>query len=74
MALAFGLYFLNAFGGMIGEDTLEILSPYNHFEPNFILKNAAFDLPLAWISVGAIVVSIVASYFLYTRRNIRSAV
>jgi ABC-2 type transport system permease protein len=74
MALAFGLYFLNAFGGMIGEDTLEILSPYNHFEPNFILKNAAYDLPLAWISVAAIVISIVGSYFLYLRRNIRSAV
>ena len=74
MGLAFGLYLLNAFGGMIGEDTLEILSPYNHFEPNFILKNAAYDLPLAFISVGAIVVAIVGSYVLYARRNIRSAV
>jgi ABC-2 type transport system permease protein len=74
MGLAFGLYLLNAFGGMIGEDTLELLSPYNHFEPNFILKNAAYDLPLAWISVAAIAVSIVGSYILYSRRNIRSAV
>jgi ABC-2 type transport system permease protein len=74
MGLAFGLYLLNAFGGMIGEDTLEILSPYNHFEPNFILKNAAYDLPLALISVVAIVVSIAGSYVLYARRNIRSAV
>jgi ABC-2 type transport system permease protein len=74
MALAFGLYMLNAFGGMIGEDTLEILSPYNHFEPNFILTNAAYDLPLAWISVAAIVISIAGSYVLYARRNIRSAV
>jgi ABC-2 type transport system permease protein len=74
MGLAFGLYLLNAFGGMIGEDTLEILSPYNHFEPNFILKNAAYDLPLALISVVAIVVSIAGSYILYVRRNIRSAV
>lgn len=74
MALAFGLYLLNAFGGMVGEDTLEILSPYNHFEPNFILKHAAYDLPLAWISIAAIVLSIFGSYFLYLRRNIRSAV
>jgi ABC-2 type transport system permease protein len=74
MGLAFGLYLLNAFGGMIGEDTLEILSPYNHFEPNYILKNAAYDLPLALISVVAIVVSIAGSYVLYARRNIRSAV
>ena len=74
MALVFGLYVLNAFGGMIGEDKLEILSPFKHFEPNYILKHAAYDLPLAWISVVVIVISIIGSYVLYSRRNIRSAV
>ncbi len=74
MALVFGMYVLNAFGGMIGEDKLEILSPFKHFEPNYILKHAAYDLPLAWISVVVIVISIVGSYVLYSRRNIRSAV
>ena len=74
MALAFGMYMLNAFGGMIGEDTLEIISPYNHFEPAYILQNAAYDLPLALISVVAIILSIAGSYVLYLRRNIRSAV
>ena len=74
MALVFGLYVLNAFGGMIGEDKLEILSPFKHFEPNYILKHAAYDLPLAWISVAAIIISVVGSYVLYSRRNIRSAV
>jgi len=74
MALVFGLYVLNAFGGMIGEDKLEILSPFKHFEPNYILKHAAYDLPLAWLSVAAIVISVVGSYVLYSRRNIRSAV
>ena len=74
MALVFGLYVLNAFGGMIGEDKLEILSPFKHFEPNYILQHAAYDLPLAWISVAAIVISVVGSYVLYSRRNIRSAV
>lgn len=74
MALAFGMYVMNAFGGMIGEDTLEILSPFKHFEPNYILKNAAYNLPMAWISVVVIVISIAGSYILYLKRNIRSAV
>ena len=74
MALVFGLYVLNAFGGMIGEDKLEILSPFKHFEPNYILTHAAYDLPLAWISVAAIIFSVVGSYVLYSKRNIRSAV
>lgn len=74
MALAFGMYLMNAFGAMIGEDTLEILSPFRHFEPNYILKHAAYEMPVALISVAAIVVSIIGSYLLYQRRNIRSAV
>ncbi len=74
MALVFGLYVLNAFGGMIGEDKLEILSPFKHFEPNYILTHVAYDLPLAWISVAAIIFSVVGSYVLYSKRNIRSAV
>ena len=72
MALVFGLYILNAFGGMIGERNLEIISPFKHFDPYYILKNAAFD-PLALISVTIIIISVLGSYGLYVRRNILSA-
>jgi len=74
MALVFGLYILNAFGDMIGEKSLEIISPFEHFDPNYILKNAAYELPLVLISVTVIVVSVAGSYVLYSRRNIPSAV
>ena len=74
MGLVFGLYILNAFGGMIGEKSLEIISPFKHFDPSYILKHAAWDLPLVLISVTIIVISMVASYLLYARRNIPSAV
>lgn len=74
MGLAFGMYILNAFGNMIGEDNLEILSPFKHFEPNYILKNAAYNLPLVLISLFVIIVSIPVSYVLYSRRNIPTAV
>jgi ABC-2 type transport system permease protein len=73
MALVFGLYILNAFGSMIGEESLEVISPFKHFDPNYILKNAAFD-PLVLISVAIIVIAVVGSYWLYARRNMISAV
>jgi len=74
MGLVFSLYILNAFGGMIGEKSLEIVSPFKHFDPNYIIKHAAWDLPLVLVSVTIIVISMVASYLLYARRNIPSAV
>lgn len=74
MGLAFGMYVLSAFGGMLGEDSFEIITPFKHFDPQYIVTNAAYDTPLVLISVVVIVISLVGSYLLYTRRDIRSAV
>jgi ABC-2 type transport system permease protein len=74
MALAFGMYVLSAFGDMIGEDSLEIITPFKHFEPNYIIRNAAYDVPMVLISVAFIIVSVVGSYLLYQRRNIPTPV
>ena len=73
MALSFGMYILNVFGTMIGEDKLEIISPFRHFDPNYILANGSYDLPLVMISVIVIVIAIPASYYLYGKRNIAAA-
>lgn len=72
MALAFGAYVLSAFGGMMGDAKLELLTPFKHFEPNYIIQHGAYDVPLVMISVAAIVVSVAGSYWLYTRRDIPS--
>ena len=74
MALAFGMYVLNAFGGMLGDVKLELVTPFKHFDPHYILSNTAYDLPLVLITVVVIVFSVVGSYVLYARKDMRSAV
>ena len=74
MALAFGMYVLSAFGSMLGESKLENITPFKHFEQNYIVQHAAYNLPLFLISVTVIVISLVGSYLLYSKRNIPSAV
>ena len=74
MALAFGMYVLSAFGNMLGEDTLELISPFTHFEPNYIVKNVAYNTPLVLISMITILVAVPVSYLLYSKRDIHSAV
>ncbi len=73
MALVFGMYVLNAFGNMLGQETIEIISPFRQFDPNYITANVAYD-PLIFLSVGIIIVSIIGSYLLYARRNIPAPV
>ena len=74
MALAFGMYVLSAFGGMLGQDSIDLLTPFKHFEPNYIIAHAAYDVPLVLISVAVIIISVVGSYRLYATRNIQTAV
>jgi ABC-2 type transport system permease protein len=74
MALGFGMYVLSVFGDMLGESVLEKLTPFKHFEPNYILQHRAYDAPLVVISVAATVLSLVGSYVLYTRRDIPAVV
>lgn len=74
MGLVFGLYILNTFGGMIGDKNLEVLSPFKQFDANYILKYGEYDFPLMMISVAIVVIAMIGSYLLYSRRNIPSAV
>lgn len=74
MALSFGMYILSAFGKMIGEDKLELVSPFRHFDPNYIINNQSYNWSLVAISLGAILIAIPVSYLLYQKRNITAAV
>ena len=74
MALAFGMYVLSVFGDMLGENILEKITPFQHFNAQYILQNAAYDFSLVIISVSVIVISLVGGYLLYNRRDIPSPV
>ncbi|NLS78457.1 MAG: ABC transporter permease subunit [Chloroflexi bacterium] len=74
MALGFGMYVLSAFGDLLGESALEKITPFQHFDPHYIVQHAAYDAPLAALSLAVIVVSLVASYVLYRRRDIPAVV
>lgn len=70
LGLAFGAYMLNAFGRIFGQVDLELITPFKHFDPILIVKNAAYDTPLVLVNVGITIVSVVLGYWLYIRRDI----
>ena len=72
MGLGFGMFILTSMGSLISNDIIQLISPYSHFDPGFILVEGVYDWPLAFISFGLIILSLGGSYFLYLRRNIPS--
>jgi ABC-2 type transport system permease protein len=74
MGLAFGMYVLSVFGDMLGTSVLEKITPFKHFDPNYIIQHGAYDLLLVLVSASVIVISLAGSYLLYTRRDIPAVV
>ena len=70
LGLAFGAYILSAFSGIFGEVKLELLTPFKHLDPAYIVQNAAYDTPLVLVDIVVILLTIAASYWLYIRRDI----
>lgn len=72
MALAIGLYVINSVRGVIDSDLLGYISPYYYFEPGVILIDGRYNLQLFVLAIGIIIVSLLASYLLYNKRDIHS--
>jgi ABC-2 type transport system permease protein len=70
LGLGFGTYVLSAFSGMLGEVKLELITPFKHFDPSYIVQNGALNTPLVLLNVAVTVISVGVSYWLYIRRDV----
>lgn len=73
MTLAFGMYIIAATSSIIDEDRLSYITPFKHFEPNTFVLEGCYDPVMIIISGAVIVLSIIASFIIYKKRNIRTA-
>jgi ABC-2 type transport system permease protein len=72
LALGFGMYVIAAFSGILGEVKLEYVTPFKQLDPAYIVKNAAYDTPLLLLNMAVTLIALVASYWLYIRRDIHA--
>lgn len=72
MGLGFGAYVLNAFGGLLGDVPLELLTPFKHLDAAIMVQNGGYDLPLVLLNVTISVLCLAAAYILYIRRDIHA--
>lgn len=72
LGLGFGTYVLSAFSGVFGDVTLELLTPFKHLDAAYIVQNGTYDTPLLLLNATVTLVSLVASYWRYSRRDIHA--
>ncbi len=74
VGLAFVLYAISALQRIVGGALLALVSPYNHFDPNYILQRGDWNMPLVTLSLVFIVAANVVAYFMFMRRDLHAAV
>lgn len=70
LGLGFGAYVLSAFSGVFGDVTLELITPFKHFDAAYIVQNGMYDTPLVLLNAAVSLLSLGLSYWLYIRRDI----
>lgn len=70
LGLGFGAYVLSAFTGVFGQVWLELLTPFKHLDAAYIVANRAYNTPLVLLNLAVTIVSLSASYWLYTHRDV----
>lgn len=72
LGLAFGAYVLNAFGSVVGDVSLEQLTPFKHFDAGAIVQRGGLDAKLVLPNLAFSLLCIAVSYVLYLRRDIHA--
>ena len=72
LSLAFVLYIINAMKAVFGGELLGYFSPFYHFEVGYILAEGKYDYKMVILSLILIIISLVSTFVLYTKRDIHS--
>ena len=72
LGVVFGMYILNSLGSAIGDEKIRYISPFRYFDTSYILENGAYEVPLMIISIIFVVITIAASYILYSKKDINA--
>lgn len=72
MGISFGTYIINAFKNVFDSDVLSYITPFNYFDPIYILKEGSLSIKWMIVNTIIIVASLAFSYYLYNKRNIHA--
>ncbi len=73
LALAFSAYVLNAFGDVFGDIKLELITPFKHLDPGYIIQNSQLNTPLVLANLAVSAVCLAVSFWVYLHRDITAA-
>lgn len=72
LSVVFGFYVINLFGAAVGGEAVRYITPFRYFDLGYIIKNGAYEVSFIILSIVILLVSIIGSYILYSKKDIPS--
>lgn len=72
LGTVFALFIVGMLSSTADDKVLRYFSPFKYFDTAYIIKHSSYELPFLIVGTGIIIVSIAASYFIYTKKDIHA--
>lgn len=72
ISTVFGFFFVSMLSSIIGDKVIRYISPFKYYDAAYIIKNSAYDSKYILIELIFIIVSIIASYIIYCKKDIHA--
>jgi len=72
LGVVFGFFMIGALIATGDNDGTRFLSPFKYFDTSYIIKNSCYEAPYLFTGAIIFIVTIVASYIIYTKKDIHA--
>lgn len=69
----FGFFIIGTLGAILGNDNVKLLSPFKFYDVQYIISHTSYELKFLFIEIICVFMSILATYILYVKKDIRAA-
>ncbi len=73
LSTVFGFFIIGTVAATLDLKDMYFLSPFKYFDSVQILRNSTYEASYGIVAIGIVVLSIVASYLLYSKKDIHAA-
>jgi len=72
LGIVFFFFIISMFGSVIGENSVRYITPFKYYDPSYIIKNSGYEVQFVLIEIVFIIVTIIASYIIYSKKDIHT--
>jgi ABC-2 type transport system permease protein len=72
LGTVFGFFIIGMLSSTVGDNAMRYITPFKYFDTNYIIKNSSYEVSFIIVETVFIIVAIVASYYVYSKKDVHA--